>query len=156
MACQACGTEVAASAKFCPECGQVQQPACAGCGSLLLGNAKFCPECGIPTGVIASRTVVPAQPSAAPVAERRVCSVLFCDLVGFTPMSEARDPEEVRELLSKYFDVARTVIGRYGGGVEKFIGDAVMAGWGAPGGAGEGRGPGGRGASAGSARGAHR
>jgi class 3 adenylate cyclase len=66
------------------------------------------------------------------VAERRVCSVLFCDVVGFTPLSEARDPEAVRELLSRYFGVARTVIGRYGGVVEKFIGDAVMAVWGTP------------------------
>jgi class 3 adenylate cyclase len=68
----------------------------------------------------------------APVAERRVCSVLFCDLVGFTPLSESRDPEAARELLSGYFDRARTVIGRYGGMVEKFIGDAVMAVWGTP------------------------
>jgi class 3 adenylate cyclase/tetratricopeptide (TPR) repeat protein len=66
------------------------------------------------------------------VAERRVCSVLFCDVVGFTPLSEARDPEAVRELLSRYFSVARTMVGRYGGTVEKFIGDAVMAVWGAP------------------------
>ncbi len=66
------------------------------------------------------------------MAERRVCSVLFCDLVGFTPLSEARDAEEVRELLSCYFEKARTVIGRYGGVVEKFIGDAVMAVWGTP------------------------
>jgi class 3 adenylate cyclase/predicted ATPase len=66
------------------------------------------------------------------VAERRVCSVLFCDLAGFTPLSEARDPEAVRELLSEYFETARTVIGRYGGVVEKFIGDAVMAVWGTP------------------------
>ncbi len=61
-----------------------------------------------------------------------MCSVLFCDVVGFTPLSEARDPEAVRELLSEYFDRARTVIGRYGGVVEKFIGDAVMAVWGTP------------------------
>ena len=66
------------------------------------------------------------------MAERRVCSVLFCDLVGFTPLAESRDPEAVRELLSEYFDRARTVIGRYGGVVEKFIGDAVMAVWGTP------------------------
>jgi class 3 adenylate cyclase/tetratricopeptide (TPR) repeat protein len=66
------------------------------------------------------------------VAERRVCSVLFCDVVGFTPLSESRDPEAVRELLSRYFAVARTVISRYGGVVEKFIGDAVMAVWGTP------------------------
>ena len=61
-----------------------------------------------------------------------MCSVLFCDLVGFTPLSEARDPEAVRELLSRYFEMARAVIGRYGGVVEKFIGDAVMAVWGTP------------------------
>jgi class 3 adenylate cyclase len=61
-----------------------------------------------------------------------VCSVLFCDLASFTPLSESRDPEAVRELLSRYFAVARTVIGRYGGTVEKFIGDAVMAVWGTP------------------------
>ena len=61
-----------------------------------------------------------------------MCSVLFCDLVGFTPLSEARDPEAVRELLSRYFEVARTVIVRYGGVVEKVIGDAVMAVWGSP------------------------
>src|SRR6185295_8562857 len=57
---------------------------------------------------------------------------LFADLVGFTTLSESRDAEEVRELLSRYFDTARRVIGRYGGTVEKFIGDAVMAVWGAP------------------------
>ncbi len=61
-----------------------------------------------------------------------MCSVLFCDLVGFTPLSESEDPEAVRELLSAYFEMARTVIGRYGGVVEKFIGDAVMAVWGTP------------------------
>jgi len=58
--------------------------------------------------------------------------VLFCDLVGFTPLAEKRDPEEVRELLSGYFELARAIVARYGGIVEKFIGDAVMAVWGAP------------------------
>ncbi|HSG86994.1 MAG TPA: adenylate/guanylate cyclase domain-containing protein [Candidatus Limnocylindrales bacterium] len=59
-------------------------------------------------------------------------SVLFADLVGFTSLAEGRDPEETRELLSRYFDLASDVIDRYGGTVEKFIGDAVMAVWGAP------------------------
>jgi len=61
-----------------------------------------------------------------------VTSVLFGDIVGFTPLSESRDAEEVRELLSRYFAECRTVIARYGGVVEKFIGDAVMAVWGVP------------------------
>jgi class 3 adenylate cyclase/tetratricopeptide (TPR) repeat protein len=59
-------------------------------------------------------------------------SVLFADLVGFTSLSEHRDPEEVRELLSEYFERCRNLIERYGGTVEKFIGDAVMAVWGTP------------------------
>jgi class 3 adenylate cyclase/tetratricopeptide (TPR) repeat protein len=58
--------------------------------------------------------------------------VLFVDLVGFTPLAEKRDPEEIRELLSIYFDRAQAIVGHYGGTVEKFIGDAVMAVWGAP------------------------
>ena len=59
-------------------------------------------------------------------------SVLFVDLVGFTAASESRDAEDTRELLTRYFDVARRIIERYGARVEKFIGDAVMAVWGAP------------------------
>ncbi len=59
-------------------------------------------------------------------------SVLFADLVGFTPFAEERDAEDTREMLSRYFDIASDVIGRYGGTVEKFIGDAVMAVWGTP------------------------
>ncbi len=72
------------------------------------------------------------MPPGAPVAERRLVSVLFADLVGFTTLSESRDAEEVRELLSGYFEHCRKLIGRYGGTVEKFIGDAVMAVWGTP------------------------
>ncbi len=66
------------------------------------------------------------------VAERRLVSVLFADLVGFTTRSEDRDPEETRELLSRYFEVARRIVEGHGGTIEKFIGDAVMAVWGAP------------------------
>jgi class 3 adenylate cyclase/tetratricopeptide (TPR) repeat protein len=61
-----------------------------------------------------------------------VVSILFADLVGFTSLSEQRDPEEVRDLLTRYFDICRKLIARYGGLVEKFIGDAVMAVWGTP------------------------
>ena len=71
---------------------------------------------------------LPPEPSA----ERRVVSVLFADLVGFTSFAEARDAEDVRETLTRYFDLASEVIAQHGGIVEKFIGDAVMAVWGAP------------------------
>ena len=75
---------------------------------------------------------MPTRTTAPPQAERRLVSVLFADLVGFTAASEGRDAEDTRELLTRYFDLARTTIERYGGTVEKFIGDAVMAVWGAP------------------------
>jgi class 3 adenylate cyclase/tetratricopeptide (TPR) repeat protein len=65
-------------------------------------------------------------------AELRTVSVLFVDLVGYTSLSELLDPEDVRDLLGHYFDAARRIVDRYGGTIEKFIGDAVMAVWGAP------------------------
>ena len=74
----------------------------------------------------------PASTTVAPSTERRLVSVLFADLVGFTTLSEHRDAEDVRELLTRYFDTARETIERHGGLVEKFIGDAVMAVWGTP------------------------
>jgi len=96
---------------------------------------KFCGECGeeLAAESTTASTSLPSPPSPnGPTAERRLVSVLFADLVGFTVLSESRDAEEVRELLSKYFETSRQVITRYGGVVEKFIGDAVMAVWGTP------------------------
>jgi class 3 adenylate cyclase/tetratricopeptide (TPR) repeat protein len=95
---------------------------------------KFCGECGtalVETTSAASPASTPAG-EVAPAAERRLVSVLFVDLVGFTALSESRDSEEVREFLSHYFDTCRRLIELYGGTVEKFIGDAVMAVWGTP------------------------
>src|SRR3954453_10244032 len=128
MVCPACSADNDAAQKFCGECGARLLVVCSSCGTTSAGTQKFCGECG--TALADSRTSIPAQhqPAAATVvAERRTVSVMFADLVGFTAMSESRDPEEVRELLSRYFDIATTTVGRYGGSVEKFIGDAVMA-----------------------------
>ena len=139
--CANCGTPNEAGRKFCAECGKGLGVACANCGTLNAAGVKFCGECGsamqgagtaVATGTAAA--VAPATPSASADAgaERRLVSVLFADLVGSTTLAEGRDPEETRELLTGYFDIARGVIERHGGTVEKFIGDAVMAVWGAP------------------------
>ena len=119
--------------RFCGDCG-APVVGCPSCGEPLPPGKRFCRACGlaVPGASLAAGPASAVAQATAPVAERRVCSVLFGDLVGFTALSESRDPEEVRELLSRYFEVARTVIGRYGGVVEKFIGDAVMAVWGTP------------------------
>jgi class 3 adenylate cyclase len=131
--CTSCSSESPDAAKFCLECGTPFVRACPSCGQAP-GGGKFCMECGTPlaSGTAPSATAPPLAASAVPVSERRTTSVLFGDLVAFTTLSESRDPEEVRELLSEYFGVARTVVGRYGGTIEKFIGDAVMAVWGVP------------------------
>jgi class 3 adenylate cyclase/tetratricopeptide (TPR) repeat protein len=142
VTCGTCGADNPATGKFCAECGSPLMIACPTCGTPAGSAQKFCGECGTrldrrPDATPGQRATVQADPvpadrGSSSVAERRVCSVLFADLVGFTPLSESRDPEDVRELLSSYFKLARTVIGRYGGVVEKFIGDAVMAIWGTP------------------------
>ena len=103
---------------------------CPSCGTPNAPETKFCGECGTRLDVAAPDRA--SEEGGEPAAERRLVSVLFADLVGFTTLSETRDSEEVRELLSRYFDTAKQVIGRYGGTVEKFIGDAVIAVWGAP------------------------
>jgi len=135
--CAQCGASLGEGHRFCGNCG-APAGACPACGEPVIAGNRFCHACGHALAELAAASPVTAsaEPEAAvaggPVAERRVCSVLFCDVVGFTPLSEIRDPEAVRELLSGYFSVARRVIGRYGGVVEKFIGDAVMAVWGTP------------------------
>jgi class 3 adenylate cyclase/tetratricopeptide (TPR) repeat protein len=155
MQCPSCGVAATSpTQKFCAECGARLQQACPSCATPYEGSPKFCPECGFalqagaPTtpaastnGAPAAAASTPAAPapvaspdagSASTVAERKLVSVLFADLVGFTAISESRDAEAVREQLTEYFGVAQEIVTRYGGSVEKFIGDAVMAVWGTP------------------------
>jgi class 3 adenylate cyclase/tetratricopeptide (TPR) repeat protein len=96
---------------LCPSCGHQNQP-----------GAKFCSECGV--------ALVEAQAPAH--EERKTVTVVFVDLVGFTSRAEQMDPEDVRALLSPYYVRLRAELERHGGTVEKFIGDAVMALFGAP------------------------
>jgi class 3 adenylate cyclase len=139
MNCGTCGAPNEAGRKFCLECGVRLAVGCPVCGSPNTPGARFCGECGSPIvagaptpEATATIATVPATGAPTPIAERRLVSVLFADLVGFTSISETRDAEDVRDLLSGYFDVCREIVDRYGGVVEKFIGDAVMAVWGAP------------------------
>ena len=137
LTCPSCGVENDPGRKFCVECGTRLAQACAVCGTVNPAGAKFCGECGnalaeAPSGASAAPRVAEAPATDAPIAERRLVSVLFVDLVGFTTASEQRDAEDTRDLLSRYFDLAREIVDRHGGVIEKFIGDAVMAVWGTP------------------------
>ena len=149
LVCSNCGTANPVGAKFCTECAARLAIGCPACGTTNAPTAKFCSECATPLGAAAPGAAAPLGAAGAPpaamrpagsagsvapaaVAERRLVSVLFADLVGFTPFAEERDAEDVRDTLTRYFEVACDVIARYGGTVEKFIGDAVMAVWGTP------------------------
>ena len=93
---------------------------CASCGAENREGARFCDTCGA------------ALAAAPPREQRKLVTVLFCDVSGSTAFAESRDPEAVRAVMSRYFDVARVAIERHGGTLEKFIGDAVMAVFGVP------------------------
>ena len=94
---------------------------CAACGQENPDGARFCPACGAALGAAERRR-----------EERKVVTVLFADLVGFTSRAEQLDPEDVRAVLAPYWERLRGELERFGGTVEKFIGDAVMALFGAP------------------------
>jgi class 3 adenylate cyclase len=140
--CPNCGTENKPGRRFCGGCASPLAITCPNCGAANEPDMRFCGECATPLATAAQggagRAITP--PAAAPtspvsagaVSERRLVSVLFADLVGFTPFAEERDAEDVRDTLTRYFEISTEVIGRYGGTVEKFIGDAVMAVWGTP------------------------
>src|ERR687884_38253 len=96
---------------------------CPSCGKELSQEFPFCPFCRAPLS---------EDSAGIPREERKVVTVVFADLVGFTARAERLDPEDVRSLLSPYYARPRAEIERFGGTVEKFIGDAVMALFGAP------------------------
>ena len=126
MRCPACAAENRAGRRFCARCGAALEVICASCGAGNEPDDRYCGSCG-------ARLLAPVEAATPPpVAERRLVSVMFADLVGFTTLSEHRDPEDVRDLLSRYFERCRVLIEGLGGTVEKFIGDAVMAVWGTP------------------------
>ena len=94
---------------------------CPNCGQPVPSDARFCPNCANPI-------FEPAQPSE----ERKLATVLFADLVGSTELAGAQDPERTRALLNRFYDAMAAEIADAGGTVEKFVGDAVMAAFGAP------------------------
>ena len=129
--CPACGAANDPEDRFCGDCGALIGGDTRAAGAATVARATPAPGAAGSAGSAGAARTSAAGMSAA-ATERRLVSVLFADLVGFTTLADDRDPEAVREFLGRYFDIAREVVERYGGAVEKFIGDAVMAVWGTP------------------------
>jgi class 3 adenylate cyclase len=127
MECPSCGADNSPGHKHCLACGTRLERPCPGCNSINPANHRFCSECG--DSLLSGVRAKPAQRPRA--EERRFVTALFADLVGFTPLTESADAEDVRHLLTRYFDKGRTLIEGFGGVVDKFIGDAITAFWGA-------------------------
>ncbi|MET3157751.1 putative ATPase/class 3 adenylate cyclase [Bradyrhizobium diazoefficiens] len=161
MNCSCCGLEVQSGFAFCPKCGTKQPNACPGCGFPCAPDFAYCPKCGafvaeVPTGGQASArtspTTLPIRSSSPPLApaeeaqaafrpqldkidseaNRRTITVLFADLSGFTAMSERLDPEVMQTLQNGLFEELTAAVQSFGGFVDKFIGDALLALFGAP------------------------
>ncbi len=129
MPCERCGFVNADAARFCGRCGSSLATECPACAAPLRPGLRYCDSCGTQIGPAAPETDALA---AGERAERRRISVLFVDLEDFTGIAESMDPEALRQVQSRYFEAARAAVAAYDGTIEKFIGDAVMAVWGAP------------------------
>src|SRR5215813_1113536 len=156
MRCPSCSSENPVGMAFCTECGARLQPSCPSCGFENTAQAKFCGKCGTALsaegrpasalcrtrkGVLSTkgRATRPApQPlkaraqPAAPEAGRRQLTVMFCDLVGSTALSEQLDPEELREMVRAYQETCTTVIQRYDGHIAQHVGDGLLVYFGYP------------------------
>jgi class 3 adenylate cyclase/tetratricopeptide (TPR) repeat protein len=137
MQCAHCSNENPIDAKFCQNCGRPLEIKCPSCDTLNAISANFCKNCGMNLAV----SITPSQPLSHPKStqrttslqgERRLVTVMFADISGFTAMAESMDSEAVRDMMNACFEWLVPVVQKYGGTVDKFIGDEIMALFGAP------------------------
>jgi class 3 adenylate cyclase/tetratricopeptide (TPR) repeat protein len=129
MRCPQCGFDNPPGTNFCGRCGTGLQRTCPACGALNPDGFAFCGTCGT--------RLTPPAPDARAIGqpgleERKVVTILFADLQGSTALGEQLDPEQVRGIMGRFFEAMADVITEFGGTVEKFIGDEVMAVFGLP------------------------
>ena len=147
MTCPRCQDENPPGSNFCLGCGARLGATCGACGNDLPVGSRFCNKCGIPvSGESAGQARFPSPESYTPKhlvekiltsrtaleGERKQVTVLFVDVSGFTSLSERVDPEEVHRLMSRAFDLMLAEVHRYEGTVNQFLGDGIMALFGAP------------------------
>lgn len=147
MKCAICHAENPTVAKFCIECGNPMEFRCPACGALTPSEGRFCMECGIelknaqdgtaerelrPSSVPRSNSEDDESQTKTGVSgERKYVTVLFSDMSGYTAMSEKLDPEDVKRITTRVFGRISQIVASYEGFIEKFVGDAIMAVFGA-------------------------
>jgi class 3 adenylate cyclase/tetratricopeptide (TPR) repeat protein len=127
MACSSCHSETPGAGRFCNHCGAALAAVCPSCHTQNPATAKFCGQCGS-----SLKGTPPPPPRARADGERRQLTVLFCDLVGSTSMSERLDPEDLREVMHSYHQASTTVIRRHDGYVAQYLGDGLLVYFGYP------------------------
>jgi len=139
MRCPTCQYENREGAKFCEGCGAKLPSICPTCGNEVRPRARFCDACGTPlVNTLPAPTNVDssADPFSTaregPEAERRQLTVMFCDLVSSTSLSEQLDPEELREVIRDYQTVCEKVIRRFEGHIAQYLGDGLLVYFGYP------------------------
>jgi class 3 adenylate cyclase/tetratricopeptide (TPR) repeat protein len=141
MRCPRCSADNLAGMKFCGQCGAPLGGPCPSCGSDNPPEHRFCGQCGVPLDrpglqeAVARGPFIP-KPSAAPgialPGEMKQVTVLFCDIVGSTPLTERLGAEAMRDLVSSFLATSLAEVHRYGGAAPQFTGDGFMALFGAP------------------------
>ncbi|MBV9201566.1 MAG: AAA family ATPase [Alphaproteobacteria bacterium] len=137
MECPSCKADVPEGNRFCEACGAPAPTLCPSCGAPARSGARFCGKCGRALTFAASPSET-SQMRASPLlaapteAERRQLTVMFCDLVGSTPLSTRFDPEDLREIVGAYHRCVTDTVGRFGGFVAKYMGDGVLVYFGYP------------------------
>ena len=130
LTCPSCGAPASPDLRFCGACGSSLERTCPSCGQTWAPSFRFCGNCGTPLGSSSDGGSTPA--AGITPEERKVVTVIFADISGSTEMATRLDPEDLRGVLRPFFDAMVEEIERFGGTVEKFIGDAVMAVFGVP------------------------
>ncbi|MBI2947010.1 MAG: AAA family ATPase, partial [Verrucomicrobia bacterium] len=149
MRCPTCQHENTPAAKFCSQCGTRLEHPCPSCGAVNAAGSNFCDQCGqslLPLLAPASEARFASPQSYTPPhlaqkilasrhameRERKLVTVLFSDVSGFTSMAEKLDPEETHLVMERYFDLLLEQVHRYEGTINQFLGDGIMALFGAP------------------------
>jgi class 3 adenylate cyclase/tetratricopeptide (TPR) repeat protein len=130
--CPNCAAANPERARFCMSCGAELAPQCPSCGAENPAGAKFCIECGTVLTEAPSSEPAAAAHAEEPPEERRQATILFADLSGYTAAAERMDPEAVKALVDRTLRRLGEEIERFGGSIDKFIGDNVMGVFGAP------------------------